>query len=338
MSDSLRLAIVGCGAVVEQRYLGAMRRCKWLPAALIDPSPARRRTIAGALGIQPREAACASEALDAFDAAIVAAPHALHEPLCTELLRAGKHVLVEKPMAATPAQCAAMLAAADEGGARLAVALMRRQAKAGRWLKEALAARAFGRVHRFAIHEGYEYAWPLASDSMWRREQAGGGVLIDTGAHTTDQVIWWFGVPDELEYFDDADGGVEANALLRLKWRDGSSGTVDLSRTRTLSNRLVLSTEMGQLTLGMAGNELQAPPAMLAFESRSVGKPPFPAIQSPDLFVDQLAEFRKFAASQPAAVVDGADAARSVGLIDRCYAARQRLELPWLHYLPERVA
>jgi predicted dehydrogenase len=330
--DTLRLAVVGCGAVIEQRYVHAFKKLKWMPSVLIDPSPNRSKSVAGMLGGRFAEAGRALELAEAFDAAVVSVPHALHEPLCLELLRAGKHVLVEKPMAETADSCARMNHAAGEGGARIAVALMRHQAPSLRWLKAALNADAFGKVKRFTIREGYEYAWPLTTDAMWRKEQAGGGVLMDTGAHTMDQVIWWFGEPDDIEYFDDCDGGVEANCLIRMHWANGLEGEVELTRTRVLSNTIKLTAEKGRLSLGITGTGVTGDEAMLGFAS-PLGKPPFAPIAGPGLFVHLLSNFNQYAQGRDDAnVVTGEQAARSVALIERCYAARKRLNLPWIAY------
>lgn len=334
MESFPRLAIVGCGAVVEQRHIPVLEQLGWAPAALIDPSAERRRAIAALLKVPPAESEEVLALTDLFDTAIVATPQGLHERICVELLRAGKHVLVEKPMAHTEAACAAMNRAAAQGGAKLAVALFRRQAAAGRWLKEALQAGAFGTVRRFKIDEGYEYNWPLTTDSMWRKEQAGGGVLMDTGAHTMDLVIWWFGEPDDVEYFDDADGGVEANALVRMRWASGLTGEVELSRTRTASNSVTLECEKGTLTLSASGNNLvPSSRAMLAFKSPEFKRPPFRATNWMEMFRAQLIHFSAYIRGQPAHVVPGEEAARSVALMERCYAVHERLERPWIHYV-----
>jgi predicted dehydrogenase len=119
MTPTFRIAIVGCGAIVERRYVSALLRMRWRPSALVDISAERRRSVAAQLGACPVQAEQAADCLDAFDAAVVLAPNAFHEPICVELLRAGKHVLVEKPMALTAAACAAMNRAAFKGRARL---------------------------------------------------------------------------------------------------------------------------------------------------------------------------------------------------------------------------
>jgi len=55
--------------------------------------------------------------------------------------------------------------------------------------------------------EGNVYSWPVASDFFFRKETAGGGVLMDTGVHTFDMLLWFFGEISDLDYRDDAFGG-----------------------------------------------------------------------------------------------------------------------------------
>jgi predicted dehydrogenase len=324
---------VGCGPVVSQRYIPSLKKLKWIPTAVFDPSTERRRSVAASLGNRPVEAERAGLALDAFDAAIVEAPLAQHAELCVELLRAGKHVLVEKPMALTGAACADINRAAVEGNARIAVALMRRYAPAARWLKQGIDASAFGRVTRFVLREGYDN-WPLLTESLWLRENSGGGALSDAGAHALDQVLWWFGAPATVEYFDDADGddGVEANCLVRMRWLSGLEGEIELSRSRCLSNRVTIETERGQLSLTTSGNLIKNSSNSAAAGASPIAAPAFKTINWTELFQEQLVQFRAFAAGQPATVVAGEEAAQSVQLIQQCYAVRRPLDLPWIHY------
>jgi len=169
---------------------------------------------------------------------------------------------------------------------------------------------------------------------MWHRKLAGGGVLFDSGAHAFDQIVWWFGTPSAVEYFDDVDGkdGVEANCLVRLRWTSGLEGEIELSRSRLLSNRLTLETEKGLISLGMSGGICTGSAAMLGFRSAVVGAPPFKATGWDRLFKDQLVQFRAYVAGKPADVVTGEEGCLSVELTQCCYGARQRLQQPWTHY------
>jgi predicted dehydrogenase/nucleoside-diphosphate-sugar epimerase len=327
----MRFAIIGCGAVVEQSHVPALRSLRCRVTGLVDPSSQRRAVIQSALNMGSQESTHVDDLLASFDAAIVAVPHSLHEPICTQLLKAGKHVLVEKPMAISADACSAMMAAADAGQAKLAVALMRRQKKSFLWLKSALDAGAFGTLRRFTIREGMEYSWPLASDAMWRRSAAGGGVLIDGGSHVMDQIIWWFGEPDEIAYQDDCDGeGVEADCIVRLNWNSGLKGEIELSRTRKLSNQIVIEADHGRLELAIYGNTISGDATMLRYAAPRIGRPPFAPQTAGQLFAEQLRNFVTYVQGKPANIPSGGEAARSVALIEKCYAHRTYLDRTWL--------
>src|SRR5687768_3065184 len=117
----LRLGVVGCGAVAELYHLPALLASTEVElVAFVDPDLARARRLA--------DRAPGAEALTdvdqlagRVDAVLVATPNAWHAPLGAPLLAAGVHVLVEKPMARTAAECDELLAAARAGGAVLAV-------------------------------------------------------------------------------------------------------------------------------------------------------------------------------------------------------------------------
>src|SRR5437879_1104548 len=116
----LKLALVGCGAVSEQCHLPSiLGRDDVSLAASVDRNPERTRMIVAATGA--KSCSSVAEALPHIDAAIVALPNSFHAAVSIELLRAGKHVLVEKPMAITAAQCQDMMDAAKQGKATLAV-------------------------------------------------------------------------------------------------------------------------------------------------------------------------------------------------------------------------
>lgn len=56
-------------------------------------------------------------------------------------------------------------------------------------------------------------------------------MLNDTGAHTLDSILWWLGNYDSFEYYNDSQGGVDANCKIYLVMKNGAKGTIELSRT-----------------------------------------------------------------------------------------------------------
>ena len=334
MNDtSLNIAIIGCGAVSEQFHLPSLGGLHIRPVALVDRNTERAKRLADAFGV-PRVYSDYNSCIREFDAAIVALPHHLHATVCSDLLRRGIHVLVEKPMALTKDECQAMVAAAEEGKAVLAVGLIRRFLHSAQWVKAMLDAEILGRIESFEFREGLVYDWPVASDFFFRKETAGGGVLMDTGAHTLDMLLWWLGDVADLQYCDDSYGGVEADCEVHLTMESGGRGVVELSRTRDLRNTAIVEGERGTLEFHFHQNwvALRLPNATTglagyAFWSEPAGE----AVQGlGDLFRSQLEDWLGAIRDKRAPAVSGMQARRSVALIEECYARRERLRLPWM--------
>ncbi len=230
----LNVGLVGCGAVVELLHLPPIQARKdCCISALVDPNLERLAVLGEKVPAAVR-AVSVPEILGKIDAAIVAVPHYLHADIACVLLRAGKHVLVEKPMALTVEECDRMLIAADAGGASITVGHMRRFCPAVAFAQRLLQSNVLGDLKDVDVCEGAVFGWPVESDFQFRKEKAGGGVLVDTGSHTLDMLIGWFGVPMPVSYCDDSAGGVEADALMHFELRDRVPCRVELSRREVL--------------------------------------------------------------------------------------------------------
>lgn len=330
--NRLRVAIIGCGAVAAQAHLPIATRSKEIDVTLlVDQNRARAEALARQFGVAG-VATDAAAAIGSADAAVVALPHFLHAPVSIDLLQRGIHVLVEKPMALTTAECDAMIGAAQQGRAVLAVGLMRRFLTMFRFVRQTIDAGVLGQVRHVDIREGYIYDWPVASDFFFRKETAGGGVLVDTGAHTLDTLLWWLGDVRRVEYFDDSYGGVEADCLLRLELERGATGVVELSRTRKLRNTLIVEGDRARLEVDWLRMRLTPTSCdgtldgmiKLATPSQIPIAGYMEAMEAS--FVDWIETIRT--GRDP--IASGREGRRSVALIETCYRKRQRLELPWV--------
>ncbi len=329
LDSELRVAIVGCGAVVDLCYLPALRRLRLAPAVWIDRQRPRAERFAAELGGAVADDAIA--ALDDFDAAILALPHHLHAPVGGALLQAGKHVLLEKPMATSAAACEELLAAAAGSGAVLAVGHVRRFVPANQWVKAALTAGRLGALQTVDAREGTVFGWPATSDFFWRRETAGGGVLTDTGAHLLDLLLWWLGRPETLSYQDDAMGGVEADALAAWRLAGHIEVTCELSRTRELRNTVVLRGEAGSIEVGCHSGQVTAsPPWLLEGTCGELRGDRLPRPDLTALFSAQLTNWLDAIAGRQALHCPPAEAAEAVAMIEACYQVRRPWILPWV--------
>jgi predicted dehydrogenase len=330
-ADRLRVAVVGCGAIAQLQHLPALAASRTAQATvLVDRDLERAQALARRFGVPHAVADVAGIASHA-DAAVVALPNHLHAPVAIELMGRGLHVLVEKPMAPTVADCDAMIAAAGAARVTLAVGLEFRFFDATSAVRELLDSGLVGRLAGFDLRQGVIPRWPFASDFVLRKETAGGGVLADYGVHVLDLLLCWLGEWSDVSYRDDARGGVEADAELALSFRSGVSGMVEVSRTRNLRNTCRLegegrTLEVGvwdpdpEVTLHHAGRDVR-----LAGHARRGGRP----LTFADAFTRQLDDFAGAVREGREPRVPGREGRRTIALIEACYARREPLVMPW---------
>jgi predicted dehydrogenase len=128
---------------------------------------------------------------------VVATPHSSHCRIVVDALRAGKHVFCEKPLAMNAAECDEMIAAANKAARSLLVYQTHRFNPPFRVLKQFIDENDTGRpLFGVILYLGYEIQ-RMSDPHSWKGtyEQAGGGVLLDGGAHVVDLANWYFGRP-----------------------------------------------------------------------------------------------------------------------------------------------
>lgn len=328
-----RIGIVGCGAVAELSHLPPLlARTDCLVTALVDPNEKRLDALSRLIPDAHR-ATSLTAVLHDMDAAIVALPHFLHATVAGELLRAGKHVLVEKPLALSGAECDEMLAAARAGGGTITVGHMRRFCPGVAFARELLESNTIGAVRSVDVADGAVYGWPVESDFQFRREKAGGGALVDTGAHTLDMLIGWFGDVQPVSYRDDASAGVEADGVAQLRLPGGIPCRVELSRTRNLRNSAIVEAERGRMEVFFYANRI-----VMAFR-RGARVVPFDCELHPGASYDpspwrhmfdyQLDDWLGSITEGRPAMVSGEEGAKVVRLIEKLQAMREPLIHPW---------
>ncbi|MDQ2673523.1 MAG: Gfo/Idh/MocA family oxidoreductase [Chloroflexota bacterium] len=327
---TLRLGVIGCGAVTERYHLPALLASPEVQVvAFVDPTLERARAVAGRVA-GAVAAADVGDVAGSFDAVLVAAPNAVHEAVTVPLLTRGIHVLVEKPMARSTAECDRMLGAAEQGGAVLAVGHDFRHFPVARFARDLFAADVPGAVRRVDVRQSAGGRWPYASPAALSRE-AGGGVLLDFGVHLLDLLLWWFGDMGAIAYRDDAAGGIETECDAELELANGAPVRLELSRTRALRDTVVVECERVTVELGVFE------PVLVRFTPRGsavamTGGVPDAAFDRAPLaavFGRQLADFVAAVRGDGPPAVDGRDGRRVVALAEACYAARHPLRQPW---------
>ena len=131
-----------------------------------------------------------------IDAVVVAVPNRWHKDLAIEALRAGKDVLLEKPMGLNVAECAEINAVAAESGKILQIGLVYRFSSVGQAAKSVVESGDLGNIYHAKAHLFRRRGVPGLGGWFTTKDVSGGGPLIDLGVHVIDITTWLMGRPD----------------------------------------------------------------------------------------------------------------------------------------------
>lgn len=181
----MKFALLGAGAIAQlrKRAIDTMPEASF--AGVFDLDRARAASLAGGGAVfDSLEALAASEA----EAVIVSTPPDTHEALAAAVLRAGKHVIVEKPMANSPEACARMIALAAERQRVLTVGFNHRYFPAVKAMRDAITSGSIGALSHVRGYAGHAGLAEFKAQWMYDKEVMGGGALLDNGIHMIDLV------------------------------------------------------------------------------------------------------------------------------------------------------
>lgn len=190
----IRLALIGCGGMAnahQRRFDRLQHQLQLVGAA--DIAVEKAQAVA-ALFPGTRAVADYRDLLGEVDAVLIALPHHLHHPAAKACLEAGKHVLLEKPMANSEAECLDLIAAARAADRTLMIAYCMRFHPLVSRMKELLDHRAYGECFQVSIWTEQHTQYP---PDHWASSAAtlGGGQLFSHGCHYIDILLWYLGRP-----------------------------------------------------------------------------------------------------------------------------------------------
>ena len=243
----LNIGVIGCGKIAQVRHIpeyAANRQVKLV--GFYNPTISRAEDMAKKYGGKVFTSAEELIAAPGIDAVSVCSANYSHAELAIKALRAGKHVLCEKPMATTLEDCLAMIKTAEESGKRLMIGQNQRLAKAHTEAKKLLEAGLIGDVVTFrtAFGHGGPETWSIKpGNDTWffDKNRAAMGVMADLGIHKTDLIRYLLGqdvvqTTARLMTLDKRgpDGeliSVDDNAICIYEMSGGAVGTMTVSWT-----------------------------------------------------------------------------------------------------------
>jgi len=230
-NGEIRIGICGAGNIVAN-HLGAIARVEGLRATAVSSRTSKSaRAIARQFGVPAAydDHRRTIESPD-VDVVLVATPNYQHAPLALAALAAGKHVMVEKPLAMNVAEARRMVAAAARAGRHLFYAEQLPQAPKSVMLAAAARAGAFGDIYlvrQIERHHGPYSPW------FFQKETAGGGVLMDLGCHSISVILDILAgraiesVSAVTRRFVHTQGDVEDFAIVQLRFAGGVVGVAE---------------------------------------------------------------------------------------------------------------
>jgi predicted dehydrogenase len=266
-NGKLRVGVIGLG-VGRMHLEGFKGHAGTELAAIADPDAARLRETGDRFGIAARYAS-GEEMLERekLDLVSIATPNKFHAPLAIAALKAGCHVLCEKPMAMNAREARGMIAAAKRAKRRLMINFSYRFNDQSHALKREVEAGTLGDIYfgRTVWHR--RRGIPKFGGWFGQKALSGGGPLIDLGVHRLDLALWLMGSPKPawvLAGTYDRIGGalarregkkfdVEDLAAGMIRFENGAMLVVEASWAANIAEREMMETRL----LGTKGGLVQ---------------------------------------------------------------------------------
>lgn len=233
MADKLRFGIVGCGSI-GPTHAGAIQQIEDAElVAVSDVVAERAEKVAKKFDVARVYDSHKTLLADSeIDVVCICTPSGMHADGVVAALRAGKHVVTEKPMEVSLEACDRMIAAEDETGKKLAIISQHRFDAATVLVKEAIDS---GKLGKLVLCDATVKWWRTQEyydSGDWRGTWAldGGGALMNQGVHTVDLLQWLAGGVSSL-YAQTRTSAherieVEDVAVAALTFESGAVGTL----------------------------------------------------------------------------------------------------------------
>ncbi len=330
MGQKLKYALIGAGVVGKLRAEAIVAAGSKL-ARVSDVNAAAGQALAQQFDAQ-FEPDWRRAIADGVDVVVVSTPPPLHPEMCIESLRAGRHVLCEKPLARTPEDCDHILEAAKASGRFLATGFNYRFYPAIKKAREILDSGGIGELDHVRSYAGHPGGKEFSHSWVHDAKVMAGGALVDNGIHILDLTQYFLGevaeahgfISNRVWQFD----GCEDNAMAVLRSTEGKMASLHASWTewRGYGWRIEIYGTKGCVTASY-------PPMMTQVRWRDSGKrsthlfplfqvrerlrgPYWTVLQS---FVEEFAEFERAAAGEPSRIASGLDGMRAVRIAHTVY-------------------
>jgi predicted dehydrogenase len=236
----MKIGIIGCGSISRGHVSRWLKDVSVQIVGCADTKPVATQAVAEmvekARGMRCPQFGDYAEMLQATkpEAVGIFTPHTLHFAQAMAALKAGCHVLIEKPIVTATADGNALVAEAKRAQRALGCAYQMRGIPAHKRVKQMLSAGEIGEIRLVTILLTQDWITRvIASHREWRFDPklSGGGELMDSGSHMIDLMLWLTGLrpASAFAYLDNKDLAVDVISSCAIKFQGGALGTIAIS-------------------------------------------------------------------------------------------------------------
>jgi UDP-N-acetyl-2-amino-2-deoxyglucuronate dehydrogenase len=254
---TFRVALVGCGRI-SKNHFEAIDQVDGLELAAVCDADPERAAQAGAQWNVPHYTSYGKMLKESkADVVTIATPSGLHPDQGVEAARAGKHVVMEKPMAISLTGADALVHACDKAGVQLFVVKQNRLNPPVQLLKRAVDKNRFGRIYMASCTVHWARPQEYYDQAPWRGTwEFDGGAFMNQASHYVDLIQWVMGPVESVmaktatlaRRIETEDSGIAI-----LKFRSGALGMIQvtmLAYPRNLEGSLTILGEKGSAKIG----------------------------------------------------------------------------------------
>lgn len=265
INRKIRIALVGCGRISGKHFEAIERHANDVElVAVCDINPDKLAAAVDQTGANPYETLDKLLEYGSFDLVVLATPSGLHASQTIKIAKAGFHIMTEKPMATRWKDGIKMVEVCDQENVRLFVVKQNRRNTTLRLLKNAIRKKRFGRIYMVNLNVFWTRPQEYYDNDSWRGTwEFDGGALMNQASHYVDLLDWIVGPIESVHAYAatlDRAIQVEDSAVLNIKWRSGTLGSMNvtmLTYPENLEGSITILGEKGTVRIGgVAVNEI----------------------------------------------------------------------------------
>ena len=343
-TETIRMGLIGPGAIAPSHAFAIEKTGATQLTAVCGRSTEKVAHLADQYGAT--HYTDPAKMIAAVDAVALCTPSGTHLEFALDIIAAGKHLLIEKPLEITTERVDQIIAAAEAKGVVLAGVFQSRFAPVAQKLKALVDDGLLGEIYAGSAYIKRYRPQSYYDSGGWRGtwDSDGGGCLMNQGIHLTDMLLWFMGEPEEVVGMAESRGRdveVETLAMGLVRYRSGARGVIEATTlaypelpeyveifgargTLTFNGRHLQRLDLIDPTPAeeAAKAELLEISAELAAQREAIiaAAPPGTAVPTVDMgHTPVIADFAEAIRTGRKPLVDGLQARRSVALITALY-------------------